>query len=134
MGPEAEPVEFFSTIIQYWKKYFDTAMSFAIYNFVLLATAIDDHFDVTNYLLNLGTTHIYDLGLTLGLNQPHVRNMMDSQTFRDDTVAAWLQREDNVVIRRGVPTWRTLVRALRDRRVNQIGVAGKIAADKNVAE
>ena len=59
---------------------------------------------------------------------------MDSQTFRDDTVAAWLQREDNVVIRRGVPTWRTLVRALRDRRVNQIGVAGKIAADKNVAE
>jgi len=58
---------------------------------------------------------------------------MDSQTFRDDMVAAWLLREDQV-IRRGVPTWRTLVRALRDRRVNQIGVADKIAADKNVAE
>ena len=101
--------------------------------FILLATAIDDLVDVTSYLLNLGSTHIYNLGLTLGLNQPHMKNMMGSQTFRDDMIAAWLQREDQV-IRRGVPTWRTLVRALRDRRVNQIGVADKIAADKNVAE
>ena len=62
-----------------------------------------------------------------------MKNMMGSQTFRDDMIAAWLQREDQVV-RRGVPTWRTLVKALRDRRVNQIGVADKIAADKNVAE
>ena len=103
-----------------------------IYNFVLLATAIDDLVDVTEYLLDLGTTHIYNLGLTLGLNQPHVSNMRNSPTsFRDDVIAAWLQREDQVT-RRGVPTWRTLVRALRDRRVNQIGVADKIAAERGV--
>ena len=104
-----------------------------IYNFVLLATAIDDHYDVTNYLLYLGTTHIYNLGQTLGLNQPHVRSMRDSDTFRDDVIAAWLQREDQVT-RRGVPTWRTLVGALRDRRVKQTGVADTIAAERGVIE
>ena len=96
-----------------------------------LFTALDDLIDVTNYLLDLGTTHIYNLGLTFGLNQPHVRSMRDSPSFRDDVIAAWLQREDQVT-RRGVPTWRTLVRALRDRRVNQTGVADTIAAERGV--
>ena len=46
-------------------------------------------------------------------------------------IAAWLQKEDQVT-KRGVPTWETLVKALRDRRVNQTGVADKIEADKIV--
>jgi len=55
--------------------------------------------------------------------------MRESETFRDDVIAAWLQKEDQV-IRRGVPTWDTLVKALKDRRVNQTGVADKIAAER----
>ena len=57
--------------------------------------------------------------------------MASSETFRDDMIAAWLQKEDQVT-KRGVPTWDTLVKALRDRRVNQTGVADKIEADKIV--
>ena len=55
--------------------------------------------------------------------------MRDSETLRDDVIAAWLQKEDQVT-RRGVPTWEALVKALRDRRVNQIGVADKIEMHK----
>ena len=98
-----------------------------------LFTAIDDHFDVTSYLLDFGQADIYNLGLTLGLNHLRLKRMKDSDTFRDDMIAAWLQREDQVT-RRGVPTWRTLVKALRDRRVNQTGVADRIAAERGVTE
>ena len=55
--------------------------------------------------------------------------MASSETFRDDMIAAWLQKEDQVT-KRGVPTWDTLVKALRDRRVNQTGVADKIETEK----
>ena len=51
--------------------------------------------------------------------------------FRDDMIAAWLQKEDQV-IKQGVPTWETLAKALRHPRVNQTGVAKKIEAEKNV--
>ena len=45
--------------------------------------------------------------------------------------AAWLQKEDRVT-KRGVPTWETLVKALRDRRVNQTGLTDRIEAEKLV--
>ena len=95
-------------------------------------TAIDDVFEVTNYLLDLKPTDIHNLGLTLGLNHPHLKNMASSETFRDDIIAAWLQKEDQVT-KRGVPTWETLVKALRHPRVNQTGVADRIEAEKIVA-
>ena len=44
-------------------------------------------------------------------------------------IAAWLQKEDRVT-RRGLPTWETLMKALRDDQVKQNGVADKIATDK----
>ena len=95
----------------------------------LLHTAIDDLYEITDYLLNLGQTNIYNLGLALGLNQPRVKNMRDSETFRDDVIAAWLQKEDQVT-RRGVPTWESLVKALRDHRVNQTGLADTIETER----
>ena len=55
--------------------------------------------------------------------------MRDSDTFRDDMVDAWLQKEDQV-LKRGMPTWEILVKALRDRKVNQIEVAERIETDK----
>ena len=57
--------------------------------------------------------------------------MASSETFRDDMIAAWLQKEDRVT-KRGVPTWETLVKALRDRRVNQTGLTDRIEAEKLV--
>ena len=38
--------------------------------------------------------------------------MGGSETFRDDIIAAQLQKEDQV-LKQGVPSWKTLVKALR---------------------
>ena len=99
---------------------------------IYIHTATDDILDVRKYLLNLGHTEIHCLGLTLGLNHLHLKKMReDSDTFREDMIAAWLQKEDQVT-RRGLPTWETLVNALRNDQVKQNGVADKIATDKNL--
>ena len=55
--------------------------------------------------------------------------MGDSEIFRDDMINAWLQKADKV-LKRGKPTWDTLVKALRDPKVNQAGVADKIEKEK----
>ena len=55
--------------------------------------------------------------------------MSGSETFIDDMIDAWLQKEDQV-LKRGVPTWETLVKALRHPKVNQIGIAEKIETEK----
>ena len=93
--------------------------------------AIGDLAEVTDYLLSLQNINIYNLGLSLGLYQPHLKEMKTSETFRDDMIAAWLQKEDQV-LKKGIPTWKTLVKALRDPRVNQTGIANQIEADKNI--
>ena len=92
-------------------------------------TATDDHFEVTEYLLDLKEANIHHLGQTLGLDHHHLKSMRDSDTFLDDMIYAWLKKED-LVLKRGVPTWENLVKALRHRRVNQIGVAEKIETEK----
>jgi len=79
-------------------------------------------------MLEFGKNDIYNLGITLGLLQPNVKNMRDTDTFRDDVIASWLQKQDNVT-KRGEPTWNTLARALRDRRVNKAEVANQIESD-----
>ena len=59
-----------------------------------IRAAIGDLVEVTDYLLGLQHINIYNLGLTLGLLQPHLKDMETSKTFRDDVIAAWLQKED----------------------------------------
>ena len=39
----------------------------------------------------------------MGLAQPKLKTMRDSDTFLDDVIAAWLQKEDSVK-KMGVPT------------------------------
>ena len=92
-------------------------------------TAIGDLVDVTDYLLELGDVDIYNLGLTLGLNQPHLQDLERSDTFRDKMIAAWLHKEDQVA-KRGMPTWKTLVKALRHPRLGKTVIADKIAKEK----
>ena len=84
--------------------------------------------EITNYLFELDKTHIYHLGLVLGLSHHRVKAMRDSETFLDDMIAAWLQKVDQV----GVPTWQRLVEALQHKRVGQTGIASEIEKDKLV--
>ena len=92
-----------------------------------------DLFDIKCYLLDLEKNHIYNLGLALGLSQRKVKRMRDSETFIDDVLAAWLRREDDVQ-KRGVPSWRTLVKALKHRLLGQTGAASDICRDKGIED
>ena len=88
----------------------------------------DDLLDVTDYLQNMEKTHIYNLGLVLGLRHNKVKTMMDSATFLDDVIAAWLRKEDKVP-EKGEPSWTVLVNALKNPRVGQTGIASNIALE-----
>ena len=81
--------------------------------------------------MGLDKTHVYSLGLALGLTQQKVRWMRDSATFLDDVLAAWLRREDDVE-KKGTPSWSTLVNALRHKLLGQNGVASDICRDKGI--
>ena len=82
--------------------------------------------EITDYLFELDKTHIYHLGLVLGLSHHQVKEMEGSKRFLDDMIAAWLKKVDRV----GVPTWQRLVEALKHRRVGQTGIASEIEKDK----
>jgi len=76
-------------------------------------------------------THIYHLGLVLGLTRATLKEMMESTTFLEDVIAAWLQKEDNVN-EKGKPSWTVLINALKHPRVGQTGIANDIAKDKGI--
>ena len=76
-------------------------------------------------------TEVYHLGLVLGLSQRKLMAKIDSKTFLDDVISAWLRKEDQV-IERGEPTWRVLINALMSRRVGQTGIATGIEKDKGL--
>ena len=87
-----------------------------------------DLLDITDYLLDMDKSHIYHLGLVLGLRQTKVKTLKDSDTFLDDVITAWLRKEDQVS-EKGEPSWTALVNALKHRRIGQIGIANNIAMD-----
>ena len=66
------------------RRFYD--VSLALY----LVSDEDDLLELTDYLKNLEETHIYHLGLVLGLRKNRVKTMMDSVVFLDDVIAAWL--------------------------------------------
>ena len=90
-----------------------------------------DLFDMKCYLVDMEITHIYNLGLALGLSQGKVKKMKVSDTFLDDVLAAWLRREDDVE-KRGLPSWKTLVGALKHKLLGQTGIASDICRDKGI--
>ena len=90
-----------------------------------------DQFDITTYLMPLDRATVYILGQALGLSQRKVEHMKESDIFLDKVISAWLRRED-LVEKRGVPTWRTLVKALRHPRIGQNGLANDISRDKGL--
>ena len=90
----------------------------------------DDFLEITEYLIDLEKTDVYNLGLVLGLSRRKVVAKMESKTFLDDIITAWLQKEDQV---KGEPSWTVLVSALKHRRVGQTGIASTIAKDKGLS-
>ena len=87
--------------------------------------------DIKEYLLDLESVHIYNLGLVLGLSDHKLKAKMDSSTFLSDVIHAWLQREDQVE-ERGRPSWKVLVNALQHPRVKQTKNADRILKDKEL--
>ena len=81
-----------------------------------------DHYTVTRYLKDLSTEDIIELGEALGLYYPHLRRM---SSLLKDMVAAWLNREDNVLSATGDPSWTSLIQALHD--IDQSGIARRIS-------
>ena len=98
-----------------------------VFCFALLGE--EDLLDITDYLLPLEKMHIYNLGLVLGISQRKTKGMMDSSTFLDDIITAWLRREDQVN-KKGEPSWTVLVRALEHPRVGHCGISQKIRKQK----
>ena len=58
--------------------------------------------------------------------------MLETRTYRADVIAAWIRKEGDVEKKTGIPTWRTLVKALRNCQVGQEGIASVISIDKNI--
>jgi len=50
----------------------------------------EDFLEITEYLMQMEKTNIYNLGLVLGLSQHKVKAKKDTDTFLDDIITAWL--------------------------------------------
>ena len=87
--------------------------------------------EISAYLGGMETAKILNLGMALGLKFIRLKNNMNSQTFLHETVYAWLQKEDGVM-KKGNPTWRTLVIALNSNGVGQTGIATEIVKDRGI--
>ena len=98
---------------------------------MLLFAGEDDHCDITDYIWGLDKTQLHHLGMTLGISFKRLNTMRGSDIFCDELVNAWLQKVDNVA-KKGLPSWKTLVTALRNEKLGQTDLANKIARDKNV--
>ena len=88
--------------------------------------------DIMGYLHKLDKSQLTNLGLVLGLSFHRVNGLMDSASFLSGLVLSWLSRADQVATKSGVPTWRSLVKALRHKLLGQTGIANEIATEKNL--
>lgn len=84
-----------------------------------------DFHSVCQFLRNLKRNHVIELGLKLGLYYPTLEKMNDVPT---EMVAAWLNRQDNVLGQSGEPTWRGLADALE--MIGHTGIANDIRKSK----
>ena len=83
--------------------------------------------EVNPYLKKLDTAKLYELGVELGLNIVALKKI-DQEQLPLELCIRWLREDDNVHQTSGIPTWSSLVRALRNIGAN--GVASSIEQDK----
>lgn len=86
-----------------------------------------DLVEIKQYLKDMGRTAVTNLGLVLGILYPTMRALPDND-FLNEAITLWLDKADDVTIR-GEPSWRTLVKGLRDDQIRQTGVANNIAKE-----
>lgn len=79
-------------------------------------------------LKELPSLDIKNLGCALGLSYTKLEKMKDPL---NDTIAAWLRKEDYVLKRSGKPSWKTLVCKLKE--IGQNGIAEMINAKELVS-
>ncbi|CAI8053877.1 hypothetical protein GBAR_LOCUS29436, partial [Geodia barretti] len=87
----------------------------------------EDLVEITDQLMDLDQSDIYNLGLVLGLAHRRVvdlrQNSGSNLAFLDAVVLHWLQRDDHVK----EVSWAALVKALRHQRLGHTGIATSIA-------
>ena len=74
------------------------------------------------YFRSLSKESLFELGVELGLEYSHLTRMSH---LVGEVADAWLKREDDVVSVSGLPSWTSLVKALRE--IGQNGVAHTIS-------
>ena len=89
--------------------------------YIAILLTMKDHFRVVQFLENLDKRDLKKLGEALGLSYPKLRNM---EPLCDEMVAAWLNKEDEVMEQSGEPSWNSLKTALR--KIGQTGLADSI--------
>lgn len=83
--------------------------------------------DIKSYLNTLGRTNITELGQVLGLRYATLRDLPHGG-FLNEVMTLWLGEADDV-LKKGKPSWRSLVQGLRNDLVRQNGIANKIAKE-----
>lgn len=83
--------------------------------------------EVYSYLKDLENAKLLDLGVELGLNIAELRKSLPKELAMD-LCQSWLREDYEVHKVSGSPTWRSLVRALRE--VGATGIANKIEQEK----
>ena len=87
--------------------------------------------EISTYVRPMEAANILNLGVVLGLSYIKLKDKMKSETFLLDVIHSWLQKEDQVE-KKGKPTWRNLVNALRSKGIGQTGIADQIAIYKGL--
>ena len=85
----------------------------------------NDHHNVCQSLKDLSHQDLIELGGALGISYPKLVRMINLPA---EMVAAWLNREDNVLQQSGEPTWGGLADALQ--KIRQTGIADDIRKSK----
>ena len=83
--------------------------------------------DIKHYLSTLDRYNVTELGQALGLMFPTLRDLPPGG-FLNQVMTLWLNEADGV-LKKGKPSWRSLVQGLRDKTVRQNGIANRIAVD-----
>ena len=83
--------------------------------------------DIKHYLSTLDRYNVTELGQALGLRYTTLRDLPHGG-FLNEVMTLWLDEADDV-LKKGKPSWRSLIRGLRNELVRQNGIANKIAAD-----
>ena len=91
--------------------------------YVLIFSGPADHSTIVSYLAGLTKQNIVDVGVQLGLDFTKLTDLNGSE-IKNEMIRMWLNQQDYVSQKSGIPTWRSLIMALEKNGFN--GNADKI--------